>query len=448
MSRLPRLAIRNVARNRRRSRVTLAAILVGVAAAVLLRGMNGGFVDFMIRDVVETRTGALQIHRAGYLDSNEGMPLTLSMPADPIFVERIRAVPGVAAVAGRIQFGGLVTNGLTQTMFVGRAIDPTAEKQVCPRSGTDVVTGTPIAPGDRGVALLGDELARSFNAAPRGTPPVDPSAQAFHEVTLSSTSPEGRANSLSVRVKGLTRSAMLFENKRVVTVPLSVAQELLGMKDRVTEYAVAVRDMSQLEAVAERLRRAIGPDYEVHTWREIQPFYSDVIRVQRFLIGLISFVLYAIVLTGIANTMLMSVYERVREIGTMLAVGIRRRQILALFLIEATVLGVLGAALGALAGYFLALNLAFVSPESFEPLFTFIGYAVLILGGLASYAGVALGAIVLWTLLEATRFLDLPLAAEKVAALRFMLVGLLLILLMAFRPQGILGNRREMVLGD
>jgi len=108
----------------------------------------------------------------------------------------------------------------------------------------------------------------------------------------------------------------------------------------------------------------------------------------------------------------------------------------------------LGAALGAVAGYFLALNLAFISPESFEPLFTFIGYAVLIVGGLASYAGVALGALVLWTLLEATRFLDLPLAAEKVAALRFMLVGLLLIAVIALRPQGILGKRREMVLGD
>jgi putative ABC transport system permease protein len=358
MSRLPRLAVRNVARNRRRSRVTLAAILVGVAAAVLLRGVNGGFVDFMVRDIVETRTGALQIHRAGYLDNTEGMPLNLSMQADPAFLERIRAVPGVTAVAGRIQFGGLVTNGLTQTMFVGRAIDPVAEKQVCPRSGTEVVAGSPLSPGDQNAALLGDELAHSFNAAPRGTPPADPSAQAFDVVTLSSTSPEGRANSLSVQVEGLTRSAMLFENKRVVTVPLSVAQELLGMKDRVTEYAVAVRDMSQLETVAERLRRAIGPDYEVHTWRQIQPFYSDIIRVQRFLIGLISFVLYAIVLTGIANTMLMSVYERVREIGTLLAVGLRRRQILALFLIEAAVLGVVGAALGALAGRGLVMLLA------------------------------------------------------------------------------------------
>ena len=108
----------------------------------------------------------------------------------------------------------------------------------------------------------------------------------------------------------------------------------------------------------------------------------------------------------------------------------------------------IAAALGAIAGYFLALNLSFLNPNSFEPLFTFIGYAVLVLGGLASYAGVAIGAIILWTLLEATRFLDLPLAAEKVAALRFMIVGLVLILLMAFRPQGIRGKREEMVLGD
>ena len=108
----------------------------------------------------------------------------------------------------------------------------------------------------------------------------------------------------------------------------------------------------------------------------------------------------------------------------------------------------IAAALGSLAGYFLALNLAFLNPNSFEPLFTFIGYAVLVLGGLASYGGVAIGAVLLWVLLEGTRFLELPLPAEKVAALRFMLVGLVLILLMAFRPQGIRGKREEMVLGD
>ena len=108
----------------------------------------------------------------------------------------------------------------------------------------------------------------------------------------------------------------------------------------------------------------------------------------------------------------------------------------------------LAAALGAIAGWFLALNLAFIEPSSFEPLFTFIGFTILVLGGLASYLGVAIGALILWTLLEATRFVDLPLAAEKVAALRFVIVGLALILLVAFRPQGILGKRQEMVLHD
>lgn len=108
----------------------------------------------------------------------------------------------------------------------------------------------------------------------------------------------------------------------------------------------------------------------------------------------------------------------------------------------------IAAMLGSVAGYFLALNLAFLSPPSFEPLFTFIGYTVLILGGLGSYLGVALGSLILWTVLEATRFVDLPLADERIASLRYVIVGLVLILLMAFRPQGVLGKRQEMVLGD
>jgi branched-chain amino acid transport system permease protein len=108
----------------------------------------------------------------------------------------------------------------------------------------------------------------------------------------------------------------------------------------------------------------------------------------------------------------------------------------------------IAAGVGAISGYFLVLNLAFINPQQFEPLVTFLGYAVLVLGGLASYVGVVIGAVILWTLLEATRFIDLPLSAEKVAALRFIIVGLILILLMAFRPQGMLGKKEEMVLGD
>jgi branched-chain amino acid transport system permease protein len=109
---------------------------------------------------------------------------------------------------------------------------------------------------------------------------------------------------------------------------------------------------------------------------------------------------------------------------------------------------VIAAALGAIAGFFLAINLSFVVPDEFSPTFTFLGYAALVLGGLASYWGVAVGAIILQTVLEGLRFLELPISEVKVAALRFIILGLILILLMAFRPQGMFGKREEMVIGD
>ena len=108
----------------------------------------------------------------------------------------------------------------------------------------------------------------------------------------------------------------------------------------------------------------------------------------------------------------------------------------------------IAAGLGAIAGWFLVLNLQSVNQTQFEPIFTFFGYVILVLGGLASFAGVLVGTILLWIPLEGLRFMDLPLDGGQVAALRFVLVGLLLIVLVAFRPQGALGKKEEMVLSD
>ncbi len=105
----------------------------------------------------------------------------------------------------------------------------------------------------------------------------------------------------------------------------------------------------------------------------------------------------------------------------------------------------IAAALAAIAGFFLALNVTYLYPSVFDPSFTFLGYAALVLGGLASYWGVALGAVLFWTLIEGTRFLELGLNSGQQAALRFIIVGLFLIGLSMWRPQGLLGNRAEMV---
>jgi len=108
----------------------------------------------------------------------------------------------------------------------------------------------------------------------------------------------------------------------------------------------------------------------------------------------------------------------------------------------------IAAAIGAFAGFFLALDLATVHPLDYEPVVTFFACGVLVLGGLASYWGVLAGAVVFWTILEGTRFIGFGLDDTQIAALRFFIVGLALIVLMVFRPQGMFGKREEMVLGE
>ncbi len=108
----------------------------------------------------------------------------------------------------------------------------------------------------------------------------------------------------------------------------------------------------------------------------------------------------------------------------------------------------LAAFLGSLSGYILALDLNYLSPDAFTSDLTFIAYTMLVVAGLGSIVGIIFGAVFIEFVLEGTRFINLPLSDTRVAALRFIIVGLVLILGMAFRPQGIFGKRGEMVVGD
>lgn len=104
------------------------------------------------------------------------------------------------------------------------------------------------------------------------------------------------------------------------------------------------------------------------------------------------------------------------------------------------------AALAAIAGYMLAINISILSPANFDPVLTAYAYVIVILGGLGSYLGVVVGSFFLIFVLEATRYLELPLSDARIAALRFMIVGLVLMLLVVFRPQGLFGKREELTL--
>lgn len=104
----------------------------------------------------------------------------------------------------------------------------------------------------------------------------------------------------------------------------------------------------------------------------------------------------------------------------------------------------IGAALGAISGIFLALNVTYLYPGEFDPTVTFFAYSVLILGGFASYWGIIIGTLLFWTVMEGLRFIHLPLSTNQLGSLRLVLVGLILVILMRLRPQGLVGRKAEM----
>ena len=328
------LGARNVRRNRSRSALTLGAIFFGVVLTVLLAAFGNGLGTLMVNDVVFSRMGAIQIHGKGYADQKDNQPLKIDMPEGGALEGRLRAVPAVVSVAPRLVFGGMVNNGSEGTMFVARGIDPVREYATLPWAQKDIA-GKPIAADAPSAGAIGGELREALRIKLGGS------------VILQATTQAGRQNALDLDIVGSLENANAFESKRVLHVPLAYAQTLVGMPGRVTEYAVRVRDLGDVDAVATRLRAALGPDFEVDTWRRLQPNLADLIAFQRVIIGIVSAVFLIIVVFGVINTMVMSVLERTREIGTMMALGMRRASIGVLFLVEAAFLATFGAGLGA-----------------------------------------------------------------------------------------------------
>lgn len=339
MRQLLRIALRNVARNRRRSLLTIAAIFLGVGVMLSMRGLLNGLQSSLKEGVIYARTGALQVHKAGYMKLVVGAPLSLDLPADEAFLAKIRAVPHVTAAAPRILFGGMVNANDTTVFAMVTALEPAAEYQVCPRRKDELTEGALLRPDDKAGAVLAGELARRIGLTLGGTG------------ALLSGDQDGVLNGVDVRLAGLNGlpAAPGMESK-IMAIPLALAQELLRMPGRATEIAVGIDDLSHLPGVKTALQAALGPAYEVHDWHDIAGAVEDALKAQDALLSIVAGIFFFVALIGIANTMLMNVLERTREIGTMMAVGVRRRQILQLFLFEAALLALVGASAGALAG--------------------------------------------------------------------------------------------------
>lgn len=391
-----RIAFRNVLRNRRRSLITFSAVFLALGIMVSIRGFLNGLQATIRESVVLGQTGALQVHRKGFLKSVNAT-LDQVIPSDAEFLRKITSVPGVKAATARIMFGGMANANDTSTAAMFTAMDPVQELIVCPRRNEMINSGKSLKDSSPIAAILSPELASNLGV------------KLGQRATILTSDRDGVMNALDFDFVGeYGQPGLPLPDKKLGFVPLSFAQELLRMEGKATEIAVALHRFEDAERLKPVLQEALGPEYEVATWHDVAAFVDDAIATQNFILNLIAGVFLFVALLGIANTMLMSVLERTREIGTMMSVGVRRRQILSMFLLEASLLGLAGGILGALVGggfvlYYGHTGMVLPIPGMLVPLHVFpviSGSYILFILALAA-GGAALAA--LWPSVRASR---------------------------------------------
>ncbi|MEO8297638.1 MAG: ABC transporter permease [Burkholderiales bacterium] len=355
-----KIAGRNLSRYRRRTMLTLLLIIIGMVAVLLFISVTGSFKAMMVGQITDSVLGHLQVHRKGYVASIDTLPLNLNMK--PMAVAKVEAAlsqdKAVETWSPRVKFGGMFSNFTETTSIRINGVDPAREAATAPLLPGRMVEGPKggalVEKGQIVIPLL---LARGMKVKVGDT------------AVIVATNRDGSVNGKTFVIRSVTE-AISGPGGRDGYMHIDDARELLRMKDaEVSEIAIRLKDPAQLDRVTASLSEALGstkgktatppagaasagagpgsgqPQLEVHTWADLSPFAS-LARMIDLMTVFIKVVLVSIVLVSVMNVMVMAVYERIREIGTIAAIGTRPSRILSLFLSEGLLLGVIGTVLG------------------------------------------------------------------------------------------------------
>jgi len=353
------LAFRNVFRNRRRSAITLLVIVFGAVGLILFGGYKSRTFYALRESTIRNRLGHLQIYRRGFAAAEAQKPLQYGLEDAGALRRDVERDPRVAMTAAQITLMGLVSNGEKSETFLATAVEPEKDRAMAAQR---ITAGTDLPAGEADVVIVGRGLAASMHVKPGDY------------LTLMSTTTTGSLNAMDVRVAGIFMSGVKEYDDRAVKMPLAAAQQLLQTK-KVERLIVMLRDTNDTAAVHSALARSLR-DVEFKEWSQLASFYHQVVMLYNGIFGFLGIVVFAIVVFSVANTILMSVFERTREIGTLMAIGTPRGTVWRMFLAEGMFIGVIGGgiglAVGALAAFAINhMNLMLPPPPGYT-----VGYAL------------------------------------------------------------------------
>lgn len=331
------IILRNLLRQRRRSLIAIFSIGFGTAALIVANG----FTEWMFFDfreaMIESQYAHIQVTRPSYHENGRADPFRFLLPQDTEAVP-LSQVAHARAWGPRLGFTGLLSRGDTTVSFVGEGFNPATD--LTGDRSLRMVAGSKLTATDESKVMLGKGLATQLGA------------KAGDAVVVLVDNPSSGLNAIDATVAGIFESVSKAYDDSAVLVHIEAARKLLKVPGA-HSWLVYLDDTENTAAAAADLRgRLDAKQFEVRTWDQLAEFYTRAVDLFRQQLDVVRFIVIAIILLGIGNTMMMSVMERTGEIGTMMALGIKRRSVLGQFLTEGALIGLLGG-LGGLALAFL-----------------------------------------------------------------------------------------------
>ncbi|MBU0687327.1 MAG: ABC transporter permease [Candidatus Margulisbacteria bacterium] len=338
-----KLAFRNIFRHFTRTFLTFLAIALGLAMLIIVDSMLTGIDQESFDRIINYETGHIKIFDREYREDEENMPLDKSIDNPAALITKVGTDPDVVGVTSRINFRIMLSDGIDQYPAVGIAVNPADDESVFLLK--QAVAKGEFLKGSEEAMLLGEGLAEDFG--------VD----VGDYMTVLTRTKYDTYQAIDLRIKGILKTEDPKIDYAAVVIPLGLGQESLDMGKGVTEIDIKLKDPARIQEFRDMLAKDI-PGMEVATWKDLA---ADVIAISQAKRGGTSFMLFSIfviALIGISNTILLAAFERTREIGMMAAMGMKRGQIVRLFVLEGAMIGVLGSITGCLLG--ILINIPFV----------------------------------------------------------------------------------------
>jgi len=335
---LLKLAWLNIWRNKRRTVITATSVFFAVLLAIVFRSLTDGVYDNMIHNVVSYSSGYLQIHQKGYWDEQS---IDNTFDEDQQLYEELLKNPKVTHIMPRLQTFGLASYAEKTKGVLILGIDPVKEKAVNTLHDK-IVAGQYIKSINDNAVVLGEGLASQLKLKVNDTLVL--LGQGYHASSAAA----------KFRVKGLIKLGALELNNNVVYMPIQQAQYMHGAENRLTAVSVMLDKSTNLEDLKHALQKSIDSDvYEVMSWKEMMPEMDQFIEADSTGHYIIIGILYFIISFGLFGTLLMMIFERKHELGILIAIGMKKRLLAWVLLLESIMISLIGCFTGVIAGMLL-----------------------------------------------------------------------------------------------